>query len=487
MAVLPAEIPTGLVTGQFYFVSEDTVDVDTDPELLVVSGSVTFTCSAPVLRMPTKLATVVPVEFKAKFDSQGRLVSFQDWSVGLELPATNSVLFNPTDFTWRVSFDLVQVSNRHTVSIAPFDIQVPQGTTVDLTTAMPVSTSPGVLTVQGPQGPQGVIGPQGTQGPQGVGVPAGGTALQMIRKTSGGSSTEWFTADKSTVGLSNVDNTADTAKPVSTPTQTALDAKAPLASPAFTGTPTGITKGHVGLGNVDNTADVSKPVATGTVNGIMSAADKAKLDAASSSPTPNTLVKLDAAGRTQVVSPSVAADVANKSYTDAVNLRFSPTGTLATTCDRRSVAAASITALTSGTLRLTAVWLPKGTVVTNLTYLSGAVPVGLTNRWFSLFDSSRNLLGKTADNAAAWSAGATLTLPLTTPYTTLADGLFYVGFCEVASTVTALRGLGGSSNAMAIVPILNGDSTAALTNAASTPSPAAVINPQGGIPYAYVS
>lgn len=44
--------------------------------------------------------------------------------------------------------------------------------------------------------------------------------------------------------------------------QTALDAKAPLASPAFTGTPTGITKTHVGLGNADNTADTDKPVST---------------------------------------------------------------------------------------------------------------------------------------------------------------------------------------------------------------------------------
>jgi len=41
---------------------------------------------------------------------------------------------------------------------------------------------------------------------------------------------------KSDVGLANVDNTADSAKPVSTATQTALDLKAPLASPTFTGT-----------------------------------------------------------------------------------------------------------------------------------------------------------------------------------------------------------------------------------------------------------
>jgi len=38
------------------------------------------------------------------------------------------------------------------------------------------------------------------------------------------------------VGLSNVDNTSDADKPVSTATQTALNLKAPLASPTFTGT-----------------------------------------------------------------------------------------------------------------------------------------------------------------------------------------------------------------------------------------------------------
>lgn len=44
---------------------------------------------------------------------------------------------------------------------------------------------------------------------------------------------------KSMVGLSNVDNTTDANKPVSTATQTALDLKANIASPTFTGTVTG--------------------------------------------------------------------------------------------------------------------------------------------------------------------------------------------------------------------------------------------------------
>jgi len=69
---------------------------------------------------------------------------------------------------------------------------------------------------------------------------------------------------KSMVGLSNVDNTSDTNKPISSATQTALDTKAPLASPTFTGTVSGVTKSMVGLSNVDNTSDLNKPISTAT-------------------------------------------------------------------------------------------------------------------------------------------------------------------------------------------------------------------------------
>ena len=46
--------------------------------------------------------------------------------------------------------------------------------------------------------------------------------------------------------------------------QTQIDAKAPLASPTFTGTVAGITATMVGLGNVDNTSDANKPISTAT-------------------------------------------------------------------------------------------------------------------------------------------------------------------------------------------------------------------------------
>jgi hypothetical protein len=81
---------------------------------------------------------------------------------------------------------------------------------------------------------------------------------------------------KAHVGLGNVDNTTDANKPVSTATQTALDLKANLDAPTFTGTVSGITKSMVGLGNVDNTTDANKPVSTATQTALDL---KANLDA----------------------------------------------------------------------------------------------------------------------------------------------------------------------------------------------------------------
>jgi uncharacterized protein (TIGR02145 family) len=66
------------------------------------------------------------------------------------------------------------------------------------------------------------------------------------------------------VGLGNVDNTSDAGKPISTVTQTALDLKAPINNPTFTGTVGGISKTMVGLGNVDNTSDAGKSISTAT-------------------------------------------------------------------------------------------------------------------------------------------------------------------------------------------------------------------------------
>ena len=101
---------------------------------------------------------------------------------------------------------------------------------------------------------------------------------------------------KAMVGLSNVDNTTDILKPVSTATTAAINVvatnlatnianltdltsvvnlKAPLDSPVFTGTVTGITKAMVGLSNVDNTSDLTKPISNLTAASILTEKNRA--------------------------------------------------------------------------------------------------------------------------------------------------------------------------------------------------------------------
>jgi len=57
-----------------------------------------------------------------------------------------------------------------------------------------------------------------------------------------------------------------------------LNLKAPLNSPTFTGTVSGITKSMIGLSNVDNTSDLLKPISTATANALLL---KAPLDSPS--------------------------------------------------------------------------------------------------------------------------------------------------------------------------------------------------------------
>jgi hypothetical protein len=73
------------------------------------------------------------------------------------------------------------------------------------------------------------------------------------------------------VGLSNVDNTSDLNKPISTATQTALNLKedditATTSADYYRGDKTfqTLNKAAVGLGNVDNTSDANKPISTAT-------------------------------------------------------------------------------------------------------------------------------------------------------------------------------------------------------------------------------
>jgi hypothetical protein len=172
---------------------------------------------------------------------------------------------------------------------------------------------------------------------------------------------------KADVGLGNVDNTTDLLKPVSTATQTALNAKANstdvttslalkanLASPTFTGTVSGIDKTMVGLGNVDNTTDLLKPVSTATQTALNAKANSADvttslaLKADLASPTFTGTVTLPSVNKVAITAPTNGATL---TIADGSSL-ITAGGAFATTLT--STAATNVTLPTTGTLATTA-------------------------------------------------------------------------------------------------------------------------------------
>lgn len=152
-------------------------------------------------------------------------------------------------------------------------------------------------------------------------------------------------------------------------------------------------------------------------------------------------------------------------------------GTVAETIPRIICNEANLSALTSGTLHLTAVYLRAGQRVSNISYHSATTAAGTpTNQFFALYDNTRALLAQTANaTTAAWAANSIKTLALTTPYTATYSGLYYVGIMVTATTVPTLKGQTAKTGGQLAGqnPILHGNSTTALTT--SLPNPAAAI------------
>ncbi|MFK3971125.1 hypothetical protein ACI2KS_10400 [Pseudomonas sp. NPDC087358] len=163
---------------------------------------------------------------------------------------------------------------------------------------------------------------------------ASGAQVNAVTSVSGRTGAVVLT--KSDVGLSSVDNTADTAKPVSTAQQSALDLKAPLASPALTGTPTAPTAAaatnttqlattafvtaavaaapggatNLGVTTAASTLTVTSssgtsavlPAATVSLAGVQTAGDKSKLDGITAGAQPNVATNLGVTTSTTTVT-----------------------------------------------------------------------------------------------------------------------------------------------------------------------------------------
>lgn len=90
----------------------------------------------------------------------------------------------------------------------------------------------------------------------------------------------------------------------------------------------------------------------------------------------------------------------------------------------------------------TRVFLRKGDVVTNLSFVSGNTAAGTpTNWWHALYDPDGVLLAQTADQlTAAWAANTAKKLALSSPVTIAKDGWYIVATAMTATTVQTLIG-----------------------------------------------
>lgn len=277
----PDNAGTGLVIGQFGLGVVDSADPDMEPEVIPLAGTVTFTPSVPYLPNPTAAPnpiTIVTSAITAVLDHEGYVCTPGPDGVtpfyrGVRLFATNDPDLSVENWTWSVVYTFQPVKGI-IPKIPSHAMALLEGEEIDLTKVVPVPSSPGIGTPQalallaaaeaaaksvradadaglfngeaatlqigsvssGPVAEVINIGDEqnaileitlekGDKGDTGTGVPDAGTALQMMRMDSSGNTTEWVTPTKTVVGLSNVDNTTDLEKPVSTMQKLALDEK----------------------------------------------------------------------------------------------------------------------------------------------------------------------------------------------------------------------------------------------------------------------
>lgn len=161
-----------------------------------------------------------------------------------------------------------------------------------------------------------------------------------------------------------------------------------------------------------------------------------------------------------------------------------PTGTVslstqpyAQTFDRR-FALSTVFAPTTATLYMSAIWLPAGKVITGITFVSGSTAEsGGSNLWYALYQRDLTFMAQATSNtgAAALGANVAFRMALTGAQTCPYSGLYYLGFCAVATTMPTLLNVtaatvNANGNITGMSPILAATSSTALTGTAPTPA-----------------
>lgn len=170
-------------------------------------------------------------------------------------------------------------------------------------------------------------------------------------------------------------------------------------------------------------------------------------------------------------------EYAGRGQTDIMTAGYGISGTLSESIPRMLCSEANLSALTSGTLLLVAVYLTAGQKINNISFHSATTAAGTpTNQIFGLFDNNRALLAQTANaTTTAWAANTIATRALTSQFTVTYTGLHYIGIMVTATTVPTLKGLTAKSASQLAgqTPILHGNSSTGLTT--SLPNPGAAI------------
>lgn len=166
------------------------------------------------------------------------------------------------------------------------------------------------------------------------------------------------------------------------------------------------------------------------------------------------------------------------------------TGAFSESIPRYAVASAA-GVLTGGTLRLQAVYLPKGVAVANIAWVSGTTAAnGPTNWWFGIWDLNRVAKRLTGNQTTtAWAASTEKIVALTSSFTTTYEGLHYLGILMTATTaVISLAGMATLAAApQSSVPILGGNSTTGLTTPVAEAGTATAITTTSFTGYCYAS
>jgi hypothetical protein len=150
-----ADVGFGTVRGRYLSADADSSDPEAAPDLVPLEGSVSFTATASVIRVvgaDPDPATILPRSVRVALDAEGYLAV--DGSRDVTLLATDSAAGNPVDWQWHVDFALTR--DGAPVYHVPFNFELPEGEIVDLTVVAPlVEPSPGTIIIQGPAGEGG--------------------------------------------------------------------------------------------------------------------------------------------------------------------------------------------------------------------------------------------------------------------------------------------------------------------------------------------